>query len=279
MRQIESSKITEAVVKLCQDANFDLSQDVVQAYHDAMNSEESPIGKEVMRQIIENAEIAQSERVPSCQDTGVAVIFIEIGQDVHVTGGNLRDAIEEGVRKGYLEGYLRKSMCDPFTRKNTTTNLPAVIHFDFVPGETIRIAIAPKGGGSENMSTVCMMKPSDGRDGVIRQVVDWVKKSGSNPCPPIVVGIGIGGNFETCAILAKRSLLRPIGRRHADPEVARLEIELLSRINDIGIGPMGLGGRNTALDVHIEYMPCHIASLPVGINIQCHACRHKETLL
>ena len=279
MRQINSRKITEAVVKLCQDANFDLAHDVTQAYQAAMDSEESPTGKEVMRQIIENAEIAHSERVPSCQDTGVAVFFVEIGQDVQVTGGSLRTAIEDGVRQGYLEGYLRKSMCDPFTRKNTTTNLPAVIHFDIIPGENFRIAIAPKGGGSENMSTVCMMKPSDGRDGVIRQIVDWVKKSGSNPCPPIVVGVGIGGNFETCAILAKKSLLRPIGQRHADPEIAHLEIEILSKINDLGIGPMGLGGRNTALDVHIEYMPCHIASLPIGINIQCHACHHKETVL
>jgi fumarate hydratase subunit alpha len=279
MRELCVTKITETVAALCKDANFRLGQDVLQAYERALQMEESETGKEILHQIIENSSIAKNEQVPSCQDTGVAVFFIEVGQEVHVIGGNLYEAIEKGVERGYAEGYLRKSMCDPFTRKNTKTNLPAIVHTEIVPGETLKITIAPKGGGSENMSTVIMMKPAEGEDGVVRNVVDWVKKTGPNPCPPIVVGVGIGGNFERCAYLAKKALIRPIGQRHIDPKLAGLEEKILGKINELGIGPMGLGGRITAFDVHIEYMPCHIASMPLGINIQCHASRHKEAII
>lgn len=279
MRDIETREISEAVAHLCQDANFNLGDDIINAYNAALTIEESDVGKEVLRQIIVNADIARAEQVPSCQDTGVAVFFLEIGQDLHVIGGDLRSAIEQGVERGYREGFLRKSMCDPFTRKNTSTNLPAIIHVEIVPGDRLKIAIAPKGGGSENMSTVIMMKPSDGREGIIGQVVEWVRKAGSNPCPPVIIGVGIGGNFETCAILAKKAILRPVGQRHTCNDLAELEAEILNRVNNLGIGPMGLGGRCTAFDVHIEYMPCHIASLPVGINVQCHASRHKEIVL
>ena len=279
MRDLSVSIIRDTVTRLCKDANFRLSADVLDAYEKALQIEESETGREILRQILENAVIASGEEVPSCQDTGVAVVFVELGQDVHLIDGNFYDAVEAGVRQGYSEGYLRKSMCDPFDRKNTKTNLPAVIHTEIVPGDRVKITVAPKGGGSENMSTLIMMKPAEGRQGVIQNVIDWVKKAGPNPCPPIIVGIGIGGNFERSAYLAKKSLLRPIGIRHTHPDLAELETVILKKINDLGIGPMGLGGRVTALDVHIEYMPCHIASLPLAINIQCHASRHKEAIL
>jgi fumarate hydratase subunit alpha len=279
IREITTELITQTVAQLSISANFNLGEDVLAAYRNALAIEDSPTGKEILRQIIENAEIAKKEEVPSCQDTGAAVIFLELGQDVHITGGSLINAVERGVEKGYSEGYLRKSMCDPFTRKNTRNNLPAIIHLEIVPGDKLKITVAPKGGGSENMSTVIMMKPSEGESGVIQSVVDWVGKAGPNPCPPTVVGIGIGGNFERSAYLAKKSLLRPIGQRNSDPKLADLEQKILDRINSSGIGPMGLGGRITAFDVHIELMPCHIASLPLAINIQCHASRHKEAVL
>ena len=279
MRELSVNKITETVAELCKEANFKLDRDVLQAYKKALDTEISGTGKEILQQIIDNAAIAEKESVPSCQDTGVAVFFVEIGQDLHITGGNLYEAIEKGVERGYAEGYLRKSMCDPFSRKNTKTNLPAIIHTEIVSGDKLKLTIAPKGGGSENMSTVMMMKPSEGEAGVILNVIEWVKKTGPNPCPPIIIGIGIGGNFERCAYLAKKSLIRPIGHRNPDHYLADLEERILTKVNELGIGPMGLGGRITALDVHIEYMPCHIASLPLGINIQCHASRHKEAFL
>jgi len=277
MKQVHVGNIITAVKDLCMNANYDLGEDVVKAFEEFHNTEESPTGKGIIEQLIENAKIAQSERVPMCQDTGFAVFFVELGQEVHIEGGSLTDAINEGVRQGYKEGYLRKSIVEhPLNRKNTGDNTPAVIHIDLVPGNELKITIAPKGGGSENMSGIKMLKPADGVEGVKDFVVQRVKESGPNPCPPIVVGVGIGGTFEKSAMLAKKSLLRNIGERHSDPEIADLEIELLTKINKLGIGPQGLGGSTTALDVFIEIYPAHIASLPVAVNINCHAARHKS---
>jgi fumarate hydratase subunit alpha len=229
--------------------------------------------------LIENAKIAKEERIPICQDTGVAVIFAELGQDVAIVGGDFRSALEEGVREGYKEGYLRKSLCHPFTRKNTGDNTPIVLHLDMVPGETLKIWLVPKGGGSENMSRLFMLPPSAGWPGVKETVVNTVREAGPNPCPPTIVGIGIGGNFEKSALLAKKSLLRPLGTPNPDPEQRQMEEELLHEINKTGVGPQGLGGRITSLGVHILMMPCHIASLPLAINIQCHASRHLAITL
>ena len=279
MREINVNEIKEAVKKLCIDANYYLPEDVFKRFEECEKLEESEVGKNVLKILMENATIAKNENVPICQDTGVAVLFIEIGQDVHFTGGNLYEAINEGVREGYKEGYLRKSMCHPFTRKNTGDNTPAVIHTRIVPGDKVKVIIAPKGGGSENMSLVKMMKPSDGVEGIKELVIQRVSEAGPNPCPPIIVGVGIGGNFERSAILAKEALLREIGSSNPDPELDALEKELLEKINKLGIGPQGLGGRITALAVFIKMEPCHIASLPVAINIQCHAARHKEIVI
>ncbi len=279
MREINVNEIKEAVKKLCIDANYYLPEDVFKRFEECEKLEESEVGKNVLKILMENATIAKNENVPICQDTGVAVLFLEIGQDVHFTGGNLYEAINEGVREGYKEGYLRKSMCHPFTRKNTGDNTPAVIHTRIVPGDKVKVIIAPKGGGSENMSLVKMMKPSDGVEGIKELVIQRVSEAGPNPCPPIIVGVGIGGNFERSAILAKEALLREIGSSNPDPELDALEKELLEKINKLGIGPQGLGGRITALAVFIKMEPCHIASLPVAINIQCHAARHKEIVI
>lgn len=280
MREIDVTDIENAVAELCQEANYTLPDDVMEAYHEGLEKEESSLGKEIFGMLLENARIASSERVPLCQDTGLAVIFAKIGQDVKLTGGDLKTAINRGVAKGYTEGYLRKSVVsNPLDRVNTGDNTPAMIHLDIVPGDKVKLICAPKGGGSENMSALKMLKPSDGLDGVRTFVVETVRNAGPNPCPPIVVGIGIGGSFEKAAILAKKSLIRPIGSRHPEEFFSRLEEELLSDINREGIGPMGLGGRMTALDVHIEYFPCHIASLPVAININCHSSRHREIVL
>ncbi len=279
MREINVNEIKNAVKKLCIDANYYLPEDVFKRIEKAIEEEESEVGKNILKTIRENAIIAKEKQIPICQDTGVAVVFIDIGQEVHFTGGNLYDAITEGVREGYKEGYLRKSLCHPFTRKNTGDNTPPVIHCNIVPGDKVKIIVAPKGGGSENMSLVKMMKPADGIEGVKKLVIDRVSEAGPNPCPPIIVGVGIGGNFERCAILAKKALLREIGSNNPDPELDKLEKELLTEINKLGIGPQGLGGRITALAVFIEMEPCHIASLPVAINIQCHAARHKEILI
>ncbi len=276
MREIAATKITEAVKELCIKANTQLGEDVLEALKRALKEEESPQGKDILEKLILNAQIASEENIPICQDTGFAVVFVELGQDVHISGGSLVDAVNEGVRQGYKEGYLRKSICHPFTRENTGDNTPAIVHVDVVPGDKVKLIVAPKGGGSENMSRVTMLTPAAGIEGIKDFVVQRVKESGPNPCPPTIIGVGIGGTFEKAAILAKKSLLRELGSKNKDPELQKLEEEWLQAINDLGIGPQGLGGRITSLAVHIEMMPCHIASLPVAVNIQCHAARHKE---
>ena len=279
MREINVTVITEKVRALCMEANTDLGEDVLQAFDRAIEKEESPLGIEILKELKENARIAKEERVAMCQDTGFAVIFLELGQEVHLVGGGLREAIFEGVRQGYRDGFLRKSICHPFTRANTGDNTPAIIHTEIVPGEKVKITVAPKGGGSENMSRVVMLTPSDGVEGIKRFVVQRVKESGSNPCPPTIVGVGIGGTFEQAALLGKKSLLRLLGSKNPDPELDKLESEILNEINQLGIGPQGLGGRTTSLAVHILMMPCHIASFPLAVNIQCHAQRHKEAVI
>jgi fumarate hydratase subunit alpha len=279
MRQIEAREITRAVKEAAITANFDLGADVLAALQKGEKEEESPSGREVFRQLLENARIAARERVPMCQDCGLAVVFVEMGQEVQVTGGDFNQAIQEGVRQGYGEGYLRKSLCHPLTRANTGDNTPAVIHTEIVPGDKLKITVVPKGGGSENMSRVFMLKPAEGAAGIIDRVVATVREAGPNPCPPIIVGVGIGGTFERAALLAKKALLREVGSPNPDPELADLEKQLFKAVNDLGIGPQGLGGRITALAVHVVMQPCHIASLPVAVNIQCHASRHKEVVL
>jgi fumarate hydratase subunit alpha len=276
MREIHLSQITAAVRDLTVSANTHLGQDVLEAFERAIAQEVSPTGKDILAKLIENAHIAQEEGIPICQDTGFAVVFVELGQEVHLVGGELKEAINEGVRQGYQEGYLRKSICHPFTRKNTADNTPAIIQVEVVPGDGLHLTVAPKGGGSENMSRVTMLTPAVGIPGVKDFVVQRVKESGANPCPPTIVGVGIGGTFEMAAILAKKALLRPLSSQNPDPELSTLEQEMLEEINCLGIGPQGLGGRITSLAVHVNMMPCHIASLPVAVNIQCHAARHKE---
>ena len=278
MRELNAKEITKAVKSLVMDANYYIGDDMRRAIEKAYKEETSKTGKAILKMILRNQDVSKTEKMPMCQDTGVAVFFIEMGQDLHIINGNFEDAVNEGVRQGYIDGYLRKSLVnDPVIhRVNTKDNTPAVIHLSIVKGDKLRIIAAPKGGGSENMSEVKMMKAADGIEGVMDFVVDRVKRSGGNPCPPIVVGVGIGGDFERSAILAKKSLLRQIGERNKDPEYAKVELELLKRINKLGIGPMGLGGKTTALDVFIEYQPCHIASMPVAVNLNCHVARHKE---
>jgi len=280
MREISTKDIIKAVKELCIDANYKLGKDVEDALRKAYEKEESPVGKATLSQILENMEISKQGEFPMCQDTGTAVVFVDMGDQVCIKDGNLFEAINEGVRQGYKEGYLRKSiLADPIERKNTKDNTPAVIHLDIVKGDKLKIVCAPKGGGSENMSEVKMMKPADGVEGVKDFVIDKVKRSGSNPCPPIIVGVGIGGSFEKCAEMAKRALLRPIGSKHPNPFYADLEVELLEKVNKLGIGPQGFGGYQTALAVHIETYPCHIASFPAAVNINCHVARHKEVVL
>jgi len=279
VREISNREIIEVVRDLCIDANYNLGDDVLHAFDKAIEAEESATGIEVLKELKENARIAREEKAPICQDCGLAVVFIDIGQDVHITGGDLKEAINEGVRQGYEDGYLRKSACHPLTRKNTGDNTPAIIHIQIVPGDKIKIVFAPKGGGAENMSRVTMLTPAVGIEGVKDFVVNRVKESGSNPCPPTVIGVGVGGTFERSAILAKKAILRDIGNRNPDPELATIEEEILTRINRLGIGPMGYGGNTTSLDVFLEIEPCHIASLPVAVNIQCHAGRHKEAII
>lgn len=278
LRKVASSEITKAVRALCISAACNLEADVADALRGSLTREVSPLGRDVLSQIITNFEIADKESLPMCQDTGIAVFFIEVGRGVELDG-SLEDAVNEGVRQGYKDGYLRKSVCHPLRRVNTGDNTPAIIHTAIVEGDRVKIKIAPKGAGSENMSALKMLKPAEGVSGVKGFVLDTVRAAGGNPCPPIVVGVGIGGSFEKSAILAKKALLRPIGSHNADAEVSAFETELLKSINDLGIGPMGFGGVVTALAVHIETYPCHIASLPVAINIQCHAGRHKEAVL
>jgi len=279
MRQIEAKAITQAVKDAAIAANYELGEDLVAALRQGESTEESPAGREVFRQLLENARIASQERFPLCQDCGLTVIFAEVGQEVQIVGGDFREAVQEGVRQGYQEGYLRKSLCHPLTRANTGDNTPAVIHTEIVPGDRLKLMIVPKGGGSENMSRVFMLKPAQGWAGVKEAVVTTVKEAGPNPCPPIIVGVGIGGTFERAAFLAKKALLRDLGTPNPDSELAKLEEELLEAVNRLGTGPQGLGGRITALGLHLLMQPSHIASLPVAVNIQCHASRHKEVEL
>jgi fumarate hydratase subunit alpha len=280
MREIDAQQVTATVRKLFIEANTTLGQDVLSALKRALTKEESAIGRQVLEKILQNAAIAREGSLPICQDTGLAVLFVEIGQDVRIVGGDLRGAIEEGVRQAYADGFLRKSVCDPLTRENTKDNTPSVIHLDMVPGNQLKISVMPKGGGSENMSRAKMLTPSAGIDGIKKFVLETVEKAGANPCPPIVVGIGIGGSLEHACLLAKKALLRETGSPHpADPRLAQLEEELCGQINALGIGPAGLGGKVTALAVHAEMAPCHIASLPVAVNIQCHVARHQEAII
>ena len=276
-----SPKSTAAVRDLCITANYDLPADVYEALRAAAETEESPVGREVLAQLVENADIAAADRVPICQDTGFAVIFVEVGQDVHLTGGDFEEAINEGVRQGYGEGYLRKSVAEEpgHARRNTKDNTPAIIHTSIVPGDQVRLTMMAKGGGAENMSSLNMLKPAQGWAGMADAVVETVSRAGSNPCPPVIIGVGIGGTIDEVTLLAKKALLRDVGSTHPDPRIAAMEDELLGRINDLGIGPQGLGGRTTALDVFIEEMPCHIASMPMAVNVQCHAQRHKTVTL
>ncbi len=277
MRRLDVSAITDALARMAVTANTELCPDVLQAFRSYGEVERSPAGKDVLDQLLQNARIASETKMPLCQDTGVAVVFLDIGQEVELYGGNLVDAVNEGVRRGYRDGYLRKSIVrDPLRRVNTGDNTPAVIHTRIVPGEGVTVTLAPKGGGSENMSGIAMLKPADGIEGVKNFVLDRVAHAGPNPCPPLIIGVGIGGTFEIAALIAKRSLLRPVGHRHPDPFYAALETELLERANRLGVGPMGLGGDTTLLDVHVEVHPCHIASLPVAVNVQCHSARHAE---
>ncbi|WP_169799895.1 fumarate hydratase [Desulfofarcimen intricatum] len=280
MREIPVQKITKVVSRLCMDANYKLGEDVSLSIKNALKTESSSIGRDILQQIITNAEIAEAEEVPICQDTGFAVVFVELGQDVHLSGGDLYNAVNQGIRQGYAEGYLRKSIVGhPLERKNTGDNAPGIIHTKIVPGNMVKITVAPKGGGSENMSAIKMLKPADGINGVKEFVLQQVAAAGPNPCPPIIVGVGIGGTFEKAALLSKEALLRPVGKRNELPDIAELEDELLLEINKLGIGPQGLGGKTTALAVHIEVFPTHIASLPVAVNINCHASRHKTAVI
>ena len=281
MREISVTDIANTMARLCQEANFDLGADVLDSLKRARDKEESPLGRQVLDQILENDSIATNENIPICQDCGTAVVFLEVGQDAHIIGGDLYTAVEEGVRQGYKKGYLRKSIVGrPFSaRVNTKDNTPAVIHLDMVPGNRLKITVMPKGGGSENMSRLAMLTPAKGRQGVIDFVVNSVAEAGSNPCPPVIVGVGIGGTADKAMILAKKALLRRVGEPNPDPEIAELEREILERVNSLGIGPQGFGGRITALAVHAEVFPTHIAMLPLAVNLQCHAARHKEAVL
>lgn len=279
VREIDSSLITEAVKKLCIEANCHLSCDIKDCITASYEKEDWPCAKDILAKIIENYEIADTQNKPVCQDTGVACVFLNVGQDVHVIG-NLEDAVNEGVRLGYSEGFLRKSVVrDPLNRVNTSDNTPAMIYYNIVPGDNVEITVAPKGFGSENMSKIAMLRPSDGVEGVIDFVCKAVEEAGPNPCPPIVVGVGIGGTFDKAAYLAKRALLRPVDVHNEDPYYAELESNLLEKINSLGIGPQGFGGRTTALAVNIETYPTHIAGLPVAVNINCHVTRHKTEVI
>lgn len=280
MRTIHTTQITQAVRELCIEANHFLTPDMDDALKQAANGEKSPLGKQILNQLQDNLQIAGEDQIPICQDTGMAVIFMEIGQEVHFEGGLLEDAINEGVRQGYVEGFLRKSVVkDPLLRENTKDNTPAVIHYELTLGDQVTITVAPKGFGSENMSRVFMLKPADGIEGVRKAILTAVKDAGPNACPPMVVGVGIGGTFEKCALLAKKALTRPVNQRSEIPYVKELEEEMLQKINQTGIGPGGLGGTTTALAVNINTYPTHIAGLPVAVNICCHVNRHAVRVL
>jgi fumarate hydratase subunit alpha len=280
MREIEYNEVVDAVKNIILHCGTDLPQDTYDALKEAMENEKSPVAKEVIRQILENADIAKDEKRPLCQDTGLAVFFVKVGEDVKIKGGLLKDAINEGTEKGYKEGYLRASTCEPFSRANLKDtvgyNLPAIIHFDLVAGDKIEIEYAAKGGGSENVSRARVFPPAAGKEGIINYVKEVISDAGGNPCPPITVGVGIGGTFEKACISSKHALFRDLGSVNPDPEMAELEETILEEINKLGIGAMGMGGTKTALAVHIEANPCHIASLPVSVNVQCHSSRHTH---
>jgi fumarate hydratase subunit alpha len=279
MKEIPTEAITNTVEKLCIEACYNLGDDVKGLLQQARQDEESPFGISILDQLLQNIDTSKAENLPICQDTGMAVVFLEIGQDAHIVGSSLADAVNEGVRRGYQKGYLRKSVLTPLKRVNTGDNTPAVIHTEITEGEQLKIIVAPKGFGSENMSRLGMLKPSDGVEGVKRFVLDTVIQAGANPCPPIILGIGIGGTMEKAAYISKKALLRKAGEPSPDPELASLEKELLETINRTGIGPQGLGGKTTALAVHIDTYPTHLAGLPVAVNVQCHASRHAEAVL
>ena len=279
MREIHVDEIRDNVAQICIDAAYNLSEDVLTAFDRAIETETAPGAKEIIELLKENARIAKEEHIPICQDTGIAIFFVEIGQDLRIKNGFIVDAVNEGVRKGYKEGYLRKSVVDPLTRKNTGDNTPAIVYTELVPGDKLKISFMPKGAGSENMSVIRMLRPTDGVEGIRNFVLECVQKAGANPCPPVVIGVGIGGSFEKAALLAKKALLRSIGSPNPKLELASLEETLLKTVNKTGIGPEGFGGKVTAMAVHVESFPCHIASLPVAVNINCHAARHKTIIL
>lgn len=281
MNKIKSIKIKDKVKELFLKANYHTNQDLMKLLQQAQREETSPTGKHVLQMIIENNKIASREEVPICQDTGLAVIFVEVGQEVRLIDGDFVEAINQGVKEAYQEGYLRKSVVDDpvFERKNTKTNTPAIIYTDIVPGDKIKLLVMPKGFGSENMSTIAMLKPADGEKGIIDFVVETVKKAGPNPCPPTIIGVGIGGTIDKAMLIAKKAIIRKIGQSNKNPKYAALEKEILTKINNLGIGPAGLGGNITSLAVHIDYLPTHIAGLPVAVNVCCHAARHAEGIL
>lgn len=280
MREISTDVITKNIKEMCIEANLTLTEDVKEKLYQMEGEETKKLGKQILGQLKENLQIAEEKSIPICQDTGMAVVFMKIGQEVHIAGGNLEDAINEGIRQGYVDGYLRKSVVkDPIDRVNTKDNTPGVIHYEIVPGENVEITVAPKGFGSENMSRVVMLKPADGIEGVKDVIIETVKLAGPNACPPVVVGVGIGGTFEKCALLAKKALTRELGSHNSIPYVKELEEEMLAKINELGIGPAGLGGNTTALGINIETYPTHIAGLPVAVNMCCHVNRHKTRII
>lgn len=280
MRTIQASEITETIKEMCIEANHFLTRDMADAMRRAAENEKAPLGKQILNQLQDNLAIAGEDMIPICQDTGMTVVFLEVGQDVHIEGGSIGDAVNEGVRRGYVDGFLRKSVVkDPLIRENTRDNTPAVIHYEIVPGESLRITVAPKGFGSENMSRVFMLKPADGIEGVKNAILTAIRDAGPNACPPMVVGVGIGGTFEKCALLAKKALTRAVDERSEIPYVRELEEEMLEKVNQTGIGPGGLGGSTTALAVNINTYPTHIAGLPVAVNICCHVNRHAVRVL
>ena len=279
MRTLDVAIIRDTVAELCGQADLLLPQDVRRALRQGLEAEESPVGREVLTRLLENADIAANESMPICQDCGLAVVFLDVGQDVHLIGGGLVEAVNEGVRRGYQKFYLRKSVCHPFTRANSGDNTPAVVHARLVPGDKVHLWVVPKGGGSENMSKVFLLTPAMGLAGVKERVLETVEAAGPNPCPPIILGVAVGSTFDDACLRAKRTLLRELGSVNPDPEAAALEAELLTMVNNTGIGPAGLGGRITCLGVFVDIKPCHIASLPLAVNVQCHAARHKEAVL
>ena len=278
MREVDVGTIRDEVARMCAETNIVASDDLVRAFRRGLEEEESEVAKEIFSVMLENLEVAQRERLPMCQDTGMTVVFLEVGQDVHLTGGDVEEAVNDGVRAGYRAAHLRKSVvAHPLHRKNTGDNTPAVIHYRIVPGDRVRVTVAPKGFGSENMSAIGMLKPTEGYEGVKRFIIETVRKAGANPCPPVVLGVGIGGTFEKAALMAKEALTRPLGKPSDDEATGEMEADLLAEINKLGIGPQGLGGRFTALSVAINTYPTHIAGLPVAVNVCCHAYRHAET--